>query len=77
MNKIPVDKLLHFLVGIAIAAILYPFGYQVALIVVIVAALGKELWDDYGKKGTPEVMDFLVTVLGGLLLVAWYTVIGY
>jgi len=77
MSKIPVDKLLHFLVGIAIAAILYPFGYKLTLIVLVFIALAKELWDDHNNQGTPEVMDFLVTVLGGVLLVIWYTLVGF
>ena len=52
----PTDKLLHLLVGIAIAAILCPLGIYVALGAVVVAAVGKELRDMRGH-GTPEVRE--------------------
>ena len=67
----PTDKLLHLLVGIAIAAILYPFGLIPALVAVVVAAIGKELWDKTGR-GTPELLDAVATIAGGAALLAWY-----
>lgn len=70
----PTDKLLHLLVGIAIAAILYPLGIYVTLGAVVVAAVGKELWDAR-DHGTPQVLDAVATCVGGFLLLAWYFVI--
>jgi hypothetical protein len=68
---IPRDKLAHFLAGIAVAAVVYPFGVIPALIVVVIAGLAKEVWDMQGN-GTPEMADFLATVSGGGLLIGWY-----
>ena len=68
----PTDKLLHILVGITIAAILYPFGILPAMLAVTIAAIGKELRDMRGH-GTPEVLDALATVAGGVALIAWYS----
>jgi hypothetical protein len=67
----PTDKLLHIIVGIAIAAIIYPFGSLPAMLVVTIAAIGKELRDMRGH-GTPEVLDALATVIGGAALLGWY-----
>jgi nucleoside permease NupC len=69
----PTDKLLHLLVGIAIAAILYPFGVLPAVLAVCIAAIGKELQDMRGH-GTPEVLDAAATIAGGGLLLGWYSV---
>jgi hypothetical protein len=70
----PTDKIFHVLVGIAIAAVLYPFGILPAMLAVCIAAIGKELRDMRGR-GTPEVLDALVTVVGGGLLLGWYSVV--
>jgi hypothetical protein len=67
----PTDKLLHILVGIAIAAILYPFGILPAMLAICIAAIGKELYDRTGR-GTPELLDAVATVAGGVALLAWY-----
>ncbi len=58
--KITSDKKLHFLVGLAIALVLNIW-------VCILAGAGKEIYDKISKKGTPEFMDFVCTVLGGLV----------
>lgn len=49
----PTDKLLHILVGISVAAVL-------------IAAIGKELYDRAGY-GTPDLLDAVSTVAGGLV----------
>jgi hypothetical protein len=49
----PTDKLLHTLVGIAISAVLYPFGILPAMLAVCIAAIAKELRD---MRGTPEAL---------------------
>lgn len=69
MNKflIPVDKANHFIAGTLIyvlSAII--FSPILAMIPVIIAGLGKEMYDYITKKGTPDVIDFLYTVLGAL-----------
>ena len=66
----PLDKITHTLAGAAIAAALLPFGVIPALLAVVVAAVGKELWDAQGN-GTPDHIDALVTVIGGVLMLGW------
>lgn len=64
------DKITHTLAGAAIAAALLPFGVIPALLAVLVAAVGKELWDAQGH-GTPDHIDALVTILGGAAMLGW------
>jgi hypothetical protein len=73
---IPTDKLLHILVGIAIAAAVAPFGAAPAFCAVLIAAIGKELYDRTGR-GTPELLDAVATVAGGAALLAWYCALTY
>lgn len=67
---IPIDKITHTLAGAAIAAALLPWGVVPALLAVVVAAVGKELWDATGR-GTPDHIDALVTVAGGAAMLGW------
>lgn len=69
------DKITHTLAGAAIAAALLPWGVIPALLAVIVAAAGKELWDAQGR-GTPDRIDSLVTVIGGVLMLGWLSYIA-
>lgn len=65
-----IDKQAHTLAGAAIAAALLPFGIIPALLAVLVAAVGKELWDAQGH-GTPDHLDALATVAGGCAMLGW------
>lgn len=65
------DKLAHFLAGIAVAALAHPFGVVPALLLTLAAAIGKEILDAKGN-GTPEILDAVATLLGGAVLVGWY-----
>lgn len=69
------DKLMHLLAGIWIAQVggAVTRRAYVGLIIAIIAGAGKEALDLLGY-GTPEVADFLVTTLGGLVgtIVAWF-----
>ena len=69
------DKITHALAGAAIAAAMLPWGVIPALLAVIVAAVGKELWDAQGH-GTPDVYDALATVIGGVLMASWLTLVS-
>jgi hypothetical protein len=68
---IPRDKLAHFLAGIAVAAVAYPFGLVPATLATVIVAVGKELWDAQGN-GTPEPLDAVATLIGGAVLMGWY-----
>ena len=69
------DKITHVLAGAAIAAALLPFGVIPALLAVVIAAVGKELWDAHGH-GTPDRIDALVTVAGGAAMLGWLLLIA-
>jgi hypothetical protein len=66
--KVPCDKQMHMLSGFIIAAVLTPFiGAYSILVVAIVAAL-KEIYDArHPDKHTADFMDWVATVLGGLV----------
>lgn len=70
-----IDKQAHTLAGAAIAAALMPWGVIPALLAVVVAAVGKEVWDAHGH-GTPDHIDALVTVIGGALMLGWLSYIA-
>ena len=65
LNKIPKDKLLHFFVGSVILFVSLLFFNTLASIsiVVFVAAIKEIVYDDFLGKGTPEVQDFIYTIL--------------
>ena len=67
--SVPKDKVMHFCAGLALsmlAGLLYtPFwGLATAA---VVGALKEIIWDWLLKKGTPELLDFVATVAGGVL----------
>lgn len=64
------DKITHTLAGAAIAAAMLPWGVIPSVLAVVVAAVGKELWDAQGN-GTPDHIDALVTILGGAAMLGW------
>lgn len=75
MRPIPIDKIAHTLAGAAIAATLLPWGVIPALLAVVIAAVGKEVWDAQGH-GTPDRIDALATVIGGVLMASWLTLVS-
>ena len=75
MRPIPIDKIAHTLAGAAIAAALLPWGVIPALLAVVIAAVGKEVWDAQGH-GTPDRIDALATVIGGVLMASWLTLVS-
>lgn len=64
-----VDKQLHFLVGLVIAlACGYFVPWWAGLVAATAIGAGKEVYDSAHKdEHTPDVWDFVVTALGGLL----------
>ena len=41
------------------------------LVAAALAGLGKEVYDAVTGSGTPELLDFVATVVGGLVGAAW------
>lgn len=68
--SIPLDKITHLLAGIALAAFSLHFGLAVALGVVVGVAVIKEVSDHLGR-GTPDINDALVTMVGGFMFIGW------
>lgn len=67
VNKIPKDKLLHFVAGVLIySASAWLIGYW-AIGLVVIAGVGKEVYDYY-YGGTEDVYDALVTIAGGVVV---------
>jgi hypothetical protein len=72
----PRDKSLHLLAGLALsllAGLLFCPRIGLAAAAVI-GALKEIVWDWLLKKGTPEPLDFVATVAGGVIgyvLVGW------
>ena len=62
------DKLLHLLAGFVIYMVFMAFFslHSVAYIAVIVAAVGKEIYDKY-NRGVPDIVDVYYTLGGGVL----------
>ena len=66
----PIDKQANTLAGASIAAALLPFGWQLAVVCVLLAATGKEVIDSMMGKEFDK-RDLLITVAGGGALLAW------
>lgn len=66
---IPKDKKLHLLAGLALSLLMgLLFCPLIGLATAaVVGALKEIIWDWLLKKGTPELLDFVATVLGGVL----------
>lgn len=59
------DKQMHFFTGYFIATVL-PIPIWYGLLLCLIAAVAKEVWDSQGH-GTPDVMDALATMAGGIV----------
>jgi len=67
-SKIPCDKLGHIVAGLFIYAVLHFITPIFGLAMVIIAAIGKEIYDAAHKdKHTPDFWDAIATIIGGLL----------
>jgi hypothetical protein len=69
MVKIGRDKIKHFFAGLAIAIVAGLLFYPLVglLAAAAVGALKELIRDRLLKKGTPELMDFIATVAGGVV----------
>ena len=71
LTSIPHDKLLHFIAGILLFMLLTVFKVDTFTVLIGVAFIGtcKEMiYDGWIKKGKPDVMNFIATVLGGIVV---------
>jgi hypothetical protein len=64
-----IDKVYHFTAGLIIYILSnIVLNNWLSMIPVIVIGAGKEAYDYYSKKGTPDWWDFIWTMAGGLLV---------
>ena len=67
-----VDKRLHFWCGLLVCLIIgIATTPIIGLVAAILAGIGKEAYDAVTGRGTPELLDFVATVVGGLVGAAW------
>ena len=70
MNLKMNDKLLHFFAGSYVALLAMEWvQWAFALAIVATVALVKEIYDKVTKSGTPEVLDFFATLIGGAVTI--------
>ena len=69
------DKQLHFFAGGMIVGLGLPLGTPTAILLLFLAAVGKEAWDACGN-GTPDRWDAIATIAGGMLVVLWYVLMS-
>lgn len=74
LDKIPQDKLLHFICGLGISQITTGIllnytsiiiAMCIGFIVTTGAAIAKEVYDKVSKTGTSDKDDFMYTIAGG------------
>ena len=65
---IPSDKANHFIYGLMIFTLCsIPFGWIVGIISCSIFGIGKEIYDEYNPNHTPDVMDAIYTIAGGVV----------
>lgn len=75
---IPLDKQDHFLGGAFIASALSQISPVLGFAIACTAGIAKEIWDYCHKdKHTPDLMDFVATIIGGMCGALMYVVIDY
>ena len=71
----PTDKVLHFLAGAVIGfSVTELLGWMVGILSVIVAAIGKEVYDKYHPNHTVDIYDAVATLLGGGFVILVYLI---
>jgi hypothetical protein len=68
------DKVQHFVYGICLSSIAYPFGIGWALILPLIIGLVKEYVDTKGF-GQGSRADVIATFGGGAFLMGWYALV--
>lgn len=76
LGSIPSDKMLHFIAGMlitAIVAVIVPRFAPLAVTVAVVAGLAKEVYDEITYGGF-DFKDWLATVIGGVVMqiIIWF-----
>lgn len=68
LADIGIDKYLHFIVGMMVAAVMrLHIGALAALTAVVIVMTGKEMVDHFVRKENFDLKDALAGVMGGLV----------
>ena len=67
LNKVGIDKVLHFLAGGWLAAFAPHRMWWVAVLIAVVVGLLKEAVDVFIRKSTFDKWDWLATAMGGVV----------
>ena len=70
MRNLPLDKIVHLLVGMLLVALLYPFGLVLSLVASVALAFAKEAFD-YWSYGGFDLKDLGATILGAILMLVY------
>ena len=69
LPQLPQDKANHFIYGAVIClALSFAIPALYAMLVAVGVGIAKEIYDKVSRKGTPDLMDVLVTALGAILV---------
>ena len=71
IDSLPMDKVMHALVGAGIASLLFPLSPILAGPLAVAAGVVKELLDKRSGK-QPDWVDAQVTAAGGAAAIAWH-----
>jgi hypothetical protein len=69
------DKQQHFLAGVIIAGLLYPFvGYFSVAAAIVVGLIKEYVVDEISSLGEPDIWDAVATALGALFMgcIVWF-----
>lgn len=78
IDKVGVDKALHFAVGAALDAMLYPFGIEYTLmgiVVVFMLSCVKETIDSFEDGNRCDWNDVLASILGAACMCIYYNIV--
>lgn len=65
INKVGIDKILHLLVCLSLTLELRRFiDLWIAIVIVLIIAIGKEVYDKLSKKGTCDYKDIIADCIG-------------
>jgi len=54
-----------------LTGMLMPLGFELAFLICVGVAIGKEVWDKISGKGAPEIKDAFATIVGGSVTIVW------
>ncbi len=62
-----IDKVYHLIAGFVIALVFGLINPTLGIIAASLAGVGKEVYDKYYKKSSPDPLDALATIVGGII----------